>query len=195
MSNVTGEVAGPRVTGRREYWVDHVRAAGAVRRQGAVGRSRWGRRISWRWVPVAALTGGDRAVAGRRPSRWWSSMLGKDRPEVASLLGAAGAVVRRRGGGGLAGGVRRLGGGRVELPTYAFQRRRFWLPAGVGPADAASLGLGGSRACAVGGGGRAARVRRGGVDGPVVAGRRSRGWPITRSAGWCCSRVRGLWSW
>ncbi|MEV5322499.1 polyketide synthase dehydratase domain-containing protein, partial [Streptomyces sp. NPDC052687] len=35
-----------------------------------------------------------------------------------------------------------VGGGRlVDLPTYAFQHRRFWLPAGRSVVDAAGLGL------------------------------------------------------
>uniref|UniRef100_UPI00131D453B hypothetical protein n=1 Tax=Streptomyces sp. NRRL F-5123 TaxID=1463856 RepID=UPI00131D453B len=33
------------------------------------------------------------------------------------------------------------GGRLVDLPTYAFERRRFWLPAGRSPVDAAGLGL------------------------------------------------------
>ena len=37
------------------------------------------------------------------------------------------------------------GARRVGLPTYAFERRRFWLaPASAGPADAAGLGLAGA---------------------------------------------------
>ena len=53
-----------------------------------------------------------------------------------------GTGLYRRGGGGLAGGIRRLGGRQVELPTYAFQRRRFWLQPGAAAGDVGSLGLG-----------------------------------------------------
>ena len=54
------------------------------------------------------------------------SVLAKDRPEVASLMGAAGQLfttgMRVDWPAVFAGS----GGRRVELPTYAFQGRRFW---------------------------------------------------------------------
>ncbi|HKP59038.1 MAG TPA: SDR family NAD(P)-dependent oxidoreductase, partial [Polyangiales bacterium] len=37
--------------------------------------------------------------------------------------------------------LHKYGGARVELPTYAFQRERFWLEAGKGRSDAGSMGL------------------------------------------------------
>src|SRR6185437_9790332 len=66
------------------------------------------------------------------------SALRKDRPEPVALLNAvaqgfvAGMDVDWRGALGDAN--------LVELPTYAFDRRRFWLAADGAPADAARLG-------------------------------------------------------
>jgi 4-hydroxyphenylalkanoate synthase len=71
------------------------------------------------------------------------SVLGKDRPEMASLIGAAGHLFSTGVGVDWPAVFAGSGGRRVELPTYAFQRRRFWSTrASTGPADAASLGLG-----------------------------------------------------
>ena len=97
------------------------------------------------------------------------SVLGKDRPEVASLMGAAGQLfttgVRVDWPAVFAGS----GGRRVELPTYAFQRRRFWLtPTAAGPADAAGLGLGGAGHALLG-----AVVERPDSGGVVLTGRLS----------------------
>jgi len=62
------------------------------------------------------------------------SLLGKDRPEVASLMGGAGQLfttgMRVDWPAVFAGS----GSRRIELPTYAFQRRRFWsTPTAAGP--------------------------------------------------------------
>ncbi|MGH3576080.1 MAG: SDR family NAD(P)-dependent oxidoreductase, partial [Mycobacterium sp.] len=69
-------------------------------------------------------------------------MLRKDRPEPVSLMNAvAQAFVS-----GVQVDWRAVlpDAGFVELPTYAFERRRFWLSGGGAAVDAAGLGLGSS---------------------------------------------------
>src|SRR5260370_25770514 len=66
-------------------------------------------------------------------------MLRKDRPEPTSLMtGLAQAFVS---GVGVDWRAVLPGAGFVELPTYAFERRRFWLSGDGGAGDAAGLGL------------------------------------------------------
>lgn len=70
------------------------------------------------------------------------SVLRRQRPEVEAFLGAL-AELWVRGtdvdwGQAFAG----WGAVRVTLPTYAFQRERYWLSARAGGEDMASAGLG-----------------------------------------------------
>src|SRR5699024_1263258 len=62
----------------------------------------------------------------------------------------------------------------VELPTYAFERRRFWLSSDGGGVDAAGLGLGSSEHALLG-----AIVELPASGGVVLTGRLS-----TSSQGW-----------
>ena len=97
------------------------------------------------------------------------STLGKDRPEVASVLGASGQLFTTGVPVDWPAVFAGSGGRRVELPTYAFQRRRFWeTPGADGPADAAGLGLGGTEHALLG-----AVVERPDFGGVVLTGRLS----------------------
>ncbi len=168
VSNVTGELAGADDGfGSAQYWVDHVRRpvrfADSVRHLQLLGATHF-----IEAGPGSGLTGSiEQSLAPAEAVV--VSMLGKDRPEVASALGAAGQLFTTGVPVDWSTVFAGSGGRRVELPTYAFQRRRFWeTPGGDGPADAAGLGLGGTEHALLG-----AVVERPDSDGVVLTGRLS----------------------
>ena len=98
-----------------------------------------------------------------------ASALRKDRPEATALVNAVGQMFIAGVGvdwGAVFGGC---GAGFVELPTYAFERRRFWLAGeGLGSADVEGLGLVGVEHAVLG-----AVVERPESGGVVLTGRLS----------------------
>ena len=142
VSNVTAEPAGADGDfGSAQYWVKHIRQpvrfADSVRNLQTRGTTHF--------IEVGPGSGLTASIEqSLSPAEAVVvSLLGKDRPEVAALMGGVGQLfttgVRVDWPAVFAGSA----GRRVELPTYAFQRRRFWsTPTAAGPADAAGLGLG-----------------------------------------------------
>jgi acyl transferase domain-containing protein len=132
---VTAEVTEPG------YWVRHVRAA--VRFADAVAAMRLAGVATFVEVgPDGVLSGLGPQSASPGHDEAWLPALRKDRDEQAALLTAVAGVHVRGGAADLAAtaGPAVSGGSRVGLPTYAFQRQRYWLAADGGPADAAGLG-------------------------------------------------------
>ncbi|OBJ48730.1 type I polyketide synthase [Mycobacterium sp. 1423905.2] len=137
VSNVTGRLADIGY-GSGLYWVEHVRRpvrfADGVQALAAAGATRF-----FEIGPSGGLTG---LVAEATPDETVSAVaLRRDRPELASVLQA----VARLFTAGMSvnwPAVFEGGGRRVDLPTYAFQRRRFWLPLGAtGAPDITGMGL------------------------------------------------------
>ncbi len=192
VSNVTGEVVSAKEFCSAEYWVRHAR--GTVRFGDGV---RWligqGVRSFLELGPDGALSGMVReCVDGQEGEAGNSSVLGEgERWGEAGVRGASGdtiavasvlragrvedrsllAALARLWVGGVhvdwASPFRSSGAKRVELPTYAFQRERFWLDAGgVGGGDAVSLGLASAEHPLLG-----AAVAMAGDDGWLFTGR------------------------
>jgi mycoketide-CoA synthase len=143
VSALTGTLAGDRVCDPG-YWVSHVRepvrfadAARALREAGAGTFIEVGPGGVLAGMGPQTRTGPD----GDDGDEVWLPALRPGRDETrAVVLAAAGAFAR----GAAVDWERVLGGGRVvELPTYAFQRERYWL-GGRGAGDAAGLGLTGA---------------------------------------------------
>ncbi|GAA2525408.1 hypothetical protein GCM10010434_086750 [Winogradskya humida] len=130
VSTLTGAPATAAELGSADYWVRHVR--GAVRFADAVGTLRdQGIDVFLEVGPGEVLT-----ALGREnvPGAEFVPALRGRRPELFALATAVGGLHVL----GIAVDWTELtgGGGDVDLPTYAFRRRRFWpTPASVPAAD------------------------------------------------------------
>ncbi|WP_408907778.1 type I polyketide synthase [Streptomyces albidoflavus] len=134
VSNLTGEVAGPELSAA-EYWVRHVREAvrfaDGVRALQAQGVTRF-----VELGPDGVLSAMAQGAASGAEEALFVPVLRKDRDEAVCLLTALGRLHVHGGEvdwaaffAGAVGGAR-----RVALPTYAFQRERFWPEVAAGVA-------------------------------------------------------------
>lgn len=166
ISNVTGEVAGPDF-GTSAYWLRHIREAvrfaDGVRALSANGVTRF-----LELGPASGLTASitqtlDNPDAVTEPVA--AAVMRKDRPEATTLLAALAEY--SCSGGDVAWRGPASGGRLADLPTYAFQRRRFWLSSRTaGATDATGLGLGGTEHALLG-----AVIESPDTGGVVLAGR------------------------
>ncbi|MEU1020434.1 type I polyketide synthase [Streptomyces sp. NPDC005898] len=125
VSNVTGKLATSDDLGTAEYWVRHVREA--VRfADGVTALAEQGISTFLELGPDGVLSAmGAESVSGGV----FAPVLRSGRPEVESLLSGLAQVWVQGVAVDWAGVFAGTGASRVDLPTYAFQRERFWLEA------------------------------------------------------------------
>jgi len=164
VSNVSGQLAGPGY-GSAQYWVEHVRQpvrfTDGVRLAESLGAGVY--------LEVGPGAGLNAAVQQSLATEQAASIvtLAKGQPEIDSLLTAAGQLFTTGVGVDWQAVLGGLGARRVELPTYGFVRRRYWLGA-VGSGSGAGV-----RAAGLVGGDHpllAAVVERPDVGGVVLTG-------------------------
>ncbi|NEB02411.1 SDR family NAD(P)-dependent oxidoreductase [Streptomyces sp. SID13726] len=141
VSTLTGADAGPAELGSADYWSRHVREA--VRFADAVRHVRGrGAGHFLEIGPDAVLTAMARETVdalGEGGSVAFLPGLRRQRPEPATLLAAVAGLYVRGAADGLTGPVEEAR--RVDLPTYAFQRERYWAEMSAGASDVTALGL------------------------------------------------------
>ncbi len=136
VSNVSGEFAG-RGYGTPTYWVEHVRRpvrfVDGVRLAESSGAG-----IFLEMGPGGALSAAvEQSLAGEHAIAVVT--MPRDRPELESVLGAAGRVFTAGTHVDWSAVFSGVAARRVELPTYGFARQRFWLDDRVEPpAEAAT---------------------------------------------------------
>ncbi|WP_217181316.1 type I polyketide synthase [Streptomyces sp. AC495_CC817] len=153
VSDVTGELATPEQLGSPEYWVRHVREAvrfhDGMRRLAAEGAVTYlelgpdgsltamGRDCLAEADPIGSDDPVDPSAAGPLVP-----LLRKDRTETRALTEALAQLYVRGTAVDWPTVLEATGrGGQVELPTYAFQRERYWLEATAASGGMAAAGL------------------------------------------------------
>ncbi|WP_328336474.1 type I polyketide synthase [Streptomyces violaceus] len=126
VSNLTGQVADAGRLCSPEYWVEHVR--GTVRFHDGVQTLRDQR------VSTFVELGPDGVLSGMVAQDCVPS-LRRDLPEDRALLTALGQLHSRGVDVDWAKVFAGTGAQRVDLPTYAFQRQRYWLTAAAPTTD------------------------------------------------------------
>jgi acyl transferase domain-containing protein/acyl carrier protein len=124
ISNVTGKVADTEVT-KPEYWAQHTRAAVQFAR-GIETLRELGCSVMLEVGPAPILTGMGRECLGREGLQWRGSLhQGKDEWQQisASVQALYAAGVEINWAGWDSGYTRR----KVSMPTYQFQRQRYWI--------------------------------------------------------------------
>jgi acyl transferase domain-containing protein/acyl carrier protein len=125
ISNVSGEVAGSEVSTAR-YWVDHVRRPVRFARSVEVAYAA-GARTFIEIGPRPALLGLVSSTL-EDPSINTLASLRPGRPETQTIMDAAARWIVDGGRINWAGWFP-AGGRRIELPTYGWQRQRYWYDA------------------------------------------------------------------
>jgi len=140
LSNLSGEPLTPEQATDPAYWVAQVREP--VRfADGASHLATQGVSTCLELGPdgvLCAMAQGSFAAAEKEAVV--VPLLRRDRPEGSALLGALAAA--QTSGAPLDWSHLLPGASRVPLPTYAFQRKRYWLEPQAGDADVGSAGLG-----------------------------------------------------
>ncbi|MFE0047501.1 SDR family NAD(P)-dependent oxidoreductase, partial [Streptomyces albireticuli] len=138
VSNLTGELATPAELRTPDYWVRHareaVRFADGVRAARVAGAS-----VFLEMGPQAVLSGmAGHCFDGDPEAPFLVPALRRDRPETDTVIEALAALGVRGVDVDWAALHEGSGARRIDLPTYAFQRTRYWLdtPAPGSRADA-----------------------------------------------------------
>ncbi|HEV2783516.1 MAG TPA: SDR family NAD(P)-dependent oxidoreductase [Actinophytocola sp.] len=167
VSNVTGDVATAAELGSPDYWAEHIRQA--VRfLDGVRCLAEHGVTTYVELGPDGVLTAMAQDCLGDGDSEpVLVPVLRRDRPEAHSVAAMLAHAYAR----GLSPQWTRYfpGARRVDLPTYAFQRRRYWLETTASDKDATELGLDRADHPLLG-----AAVSLAGGDGMLFTGRLSR---------------------
>ena len=129
VSNVTGELATPGLMSAPEYWRrqirNPVRFADSIRALRKIGHS-----VFLEIGPHSVLTGMARATAPEAEVVWTSS-LNRGQQDWESLLEAVSTLYVEGVDLDWTGIPTSFAGKRASLPTYPFQRSRFWLQESV----------------------------------------------------------------